>query len=472
MSQIERPIPLERLKTSTRSLIEEPLRSSTTTGRSSSNGNIQFTNPSLPDQIDIGKPIMTLKTPHRNVYRVLATYGWGLAAGMTDGVIGSLLPFIEKHYDVNYAVVSTLWLGTAIGFIVVGLFGHLIDAKLGKCKSLLLGTTCHIIMCIILCTGTVFPVIVIGMFFGGLGMAINLGLMNTFLPSVGAQYLTIFNGFYGIGACTGPLIGTLMTDRGIRWNYFYFVLLGISVFDFCSMGLTFKGLDQDLEEYTVEFDKDEEDNTNSSGQKREHDFMAAFKDYRSWLGCIFVSFYQGSEVSLGGWVVTFILTYRKGNPSSVGYVSSGFWAGVTVGRFLLTTILINKLGSRRSILILIALIVPFDILTWLIPETIAAAVFASMAGVFIGPIYTLMMVWISKNLPRKIRLVSIVLMCAFGSSGGSAVPFMVGMLSQIKGTFVLHPIFLGCYAMMFMAWVSLPNTERKGAIKTFWQRFW
>lgn len=39
---------------------------------------------------------MTIKNPQRNVYRVFATYGWGLAAGMTDGVLGSLLPFIES----------------------------------------------------------------------------------------------------------------------------------------------------------------------------------------------------------------------------------------------------------------------------------------------------------------------------------------------------------------------------------------
>lgn len=468
MAQIEKPIPLERIRESTRSIPEELLRSSNTTTRSD---NDLFTTTTLPDQINIGKPIMTFKTPHRNKYRVIASYGWGLAAGMTDGVIGSLLPFIEDHYKINYAVVSTLWLGNAVGFVCIGLFGHLIDAKLGKCKSLLLGTALHITMCIIIITGTVFPAIVVAMFLGGLGCAINSGHMNTFLPSVGTQYTTIYNGCYGIGACAGPLIGTLMTDKGIRWNHFYFVLLGISAFDFCTMGLSFKGLDQDLEDYTIELDKDEEDE-NRTGEEKKHDFRAAFRDYRSWLGCLFIFFYQGSEVSMGGWVVTFILTYRKGNPSSVGYVSSGFWAGVTVGRFFLTTPLIKYLGARRSVLVLIALIIPFDILTWLIPETIAAGVFASLAGVFIGPIYTMMIVFINKILPRKIRLVSIVLMSAFGSSGGSAVPFMVGMLSQVSGTFVLHPIFLGCYAMMFMSWILLPNAERKGAIKSYWQRFW
>lgn len=145
---------------------------------------------------------MTIKNPQRNVYRVFATYGWGLAAGMTDGVLGSLLPFIESHYKINYAIVSTLWLGNAIGFIIIGFFGYTIDEKFGKCKSLLLGTGCHIIMCIIMIIGSDFPLIVIGMGFGGVGLVINLSHMNTFLPSIGSQYFTNFNGFYGIGDWT------------------------------------------------------------------------------------------------------------------------------------------------------------------------------------------------------------------------------------------------------------------------------
>ena len=177
-------------------------------------------------------------------------------------------------------------------------------------------------------------------------------------------------------------------------------------------------------------------------------------------------------MSMGGWVVTFILNYRKGNPSTVGFVSSGFWAGVTVGRFFLTSSMIKYIGSRRSVIILAALCIAFDILTWLIPEQIAAGVFASLAGVFIGPIVPILYSFFARTLPRRIRFCSMVLMTAFGSSGGSAVPFMVGMLSQVSGTYVLHPIFLACYAAMFFAWILMPNIERKGAIRTFWQRFW
>lgn len=422
------------------------------------------------EQLDSGKPIMTFRNPPRNLYRVITACCWGLGAGMTDGVVGSLLPFIEAYYGINYAIVSLLWLGNALGYILIGLVGHHIDVKIGKWKSLIFGAICHIAMSAILVSGTKYPVMVVAMFFGGVGCALNLGNFNTFLPSLGAKYSGTYHGCYGVGACAGPLIATLMTDNGIQWNYFYYVLLGLTLFNLVFLTIAFKGIDEDLKTYTFENDKDDE-STISSDQKQ-HDFKAAFKDFRTWLGCVFIFFYQGSEVSMGGWVVTFILTYRKGNPTSVGYVSSGFWAGVTIGRFLLTSPLIKYCGNRRSVIVLIGLIIGFDILTWLVPEKIAAGLFASLAGLFIGPIYPMMIVFLTNILPRKIRFCSLVLASAFGSSGGSAVPFMVGMLSQVSGTYVLHPIFLGCYAAMFFAWILMPNIERKGAIRTFWQRFW
>lgn len=425
-----------------------------------------------PDSIQTNeKPIMSLRNPPENLYRVIALCCWGLGAGMTDGVIGSLLPFIEDYYKVSYGIVSLLWLGNALGYILIGLIGYQIDNWLGKWKSLIVGCVFHIAMSAILISGTKFPVICVAMFFGGIGCAINMSQLNIFLPMLGAKYIGIYSGFYGTGAFAGPLLATVMTDRHVKWNYFYFILLGLTLFNLAFIGITFRNYDTDFINYRSGIDEGENEQSQESTSKQ-HDFISAFKDLRTWLGCVFVFFYQGSEVSMGGWVVTFILTYRKGDANSVGFVSSGFWAGVTIGRFLLTNPLIKYMGNRRSVLILAIVIMVFDVLTWLVPEKIAAGLFASMAGLFIGPIYPIMITLLSQILPRKIRFCSLVLISAFGSSGGSAVPFTVGMISQVRGTFVLHPIFLGCYVLMFLSWVFLPNIERKGAIRNYWQRFW
>jgi fucose permease len=40
-------------------------------------------------------------------------------------------------------------------------------------------------------------------------------------------------------------------------------------------------------------------------------------------------------VSVGGWVVDFMVQARNGEPFESGLVPTGFWAGVTIGRLVL-----------------------------------------------------------------------------------------------------------------------------------------
>ena len=49
---------------------------------------------------------------------------------------------------------------------------------------------------------------------------------------------------------------------------------------------------------------------------------------------LFLFTYVGVEVTIGGWIVTFLITERGGGPSA-GYISSGFFGGLTVGRVVL-----------------------------------------------------------------------------------------------------------------------------------------
>jgi fucose permease len=51
------------------------------------------------------------------------------------------------------------------------------------------------------------------------------------------------------------------------------------------------------------------------------------------LTSVFAFLYVGTEITIGGWIVTFLRTVRGAGPSA-GYVSTGFFAGLTLGRVL------------------------------------------------------------------------------------------------------------------------------------------
>jgi len=49
----------------------------------------------------------------------------------------------------------------------------------------------------------------------------------------------------------------------------------------------------------------------------------ALKNPATLAGALFIFAYQGAEVSTSGWVISFLISYRGGDPSKVGYVTSG-----------------------------------------------------------------------------------------------------------------------------------------------------
>jgi len=68
----------------------------------------------------------------------------------------------------------------------------------------------------------------------------------------------------------------------------------------------------------------------------------------TWLLALFLLGYVGAEVSLGGWIVTFMMRVRGGAPFASGLVATGFWLGLTVGRFVLGFVT-PRVGERLAI---------------------------------------------------------------------------------------------------------------------------
>ena len=43
------------------------------------------------------------------------------------------------------------------------------------------------------------------------------------------------------------------------------------------------------------------------------------------IGALFIFAYQGAEVAVSGWIISYLINYRDGDPAKVGYVTAGFW---------------------------------------------------------------------------------------------------------------------------------------------------
>lgn len=95
--------------------------------------------------------------------------------------------------------------------------------------------------------------------------------------------------------------------------------------------------------------------------------------------------YAGVEVTIGGWLLTFMMNVRNGSPAASSLVASGFWIGLTVSRFALAW-LTGYIGERFMVLFYLIMGIALELGFWLGDTFVVSAVMAALVGLAIGMI--------------------------------------------------------------------------------------
>ena len=101
---------------------------------------------------------------------------------------------------------------------------------------------------------------------------------------------------YGVGATLAPIIATQLISRGCIWSTYYFITLALSTLCIFALGLTFRN--------------EHKNSTQSDVSRRDAQrgkLGIAVRSKITWVAAIFIFLYQGAEVALGGWLVTFMI---------------------------------------------------------------------------------------------------------------------------------------------------------------------
>jgi len=260
----------------------------------------------------------------------------------------------------------------------------------------------------------------------------------------------------------------MVTKGNLVWSRYYLLTLGVTVFSIFFAGWSFWHYEAENGQpllTTVERTASRAQTSTTTPEIPKPSIqlktmLQAFKIKTVILGALFIFAYQGAEVSISGWVISFLIDARHGVPGNVGYVTSGFWGGITIGRFLLSHPA-HKIGEKLFVYGLIIGAAAFQLLVWLVPNVITDAVAVAIVGVLLGPVYPCATVIFSRAIPKKDQISGLSVISAFGSSGGAVAPFTTGILAQAVGTFVLHPIAIGLFAAMMVCWFALPNVRKR-----------
>lgn len=372
---------------------------------------------------------------------------------------------LTRHYNIGYAVVSLLFVGQAVGFIMGAAIIDPLRARLGRGRALALSQIFMVAGYVTMASTVPFPAIVVALFLIGLGMSINLALGNIFCGSLtnATTALGAMHGAYGIGGITGPLLANaFVTAFGLVWSRYYLLTLVLTVFNGFLALWSYARFEAEQETDALPNVHTTMTTTSASAAaaSKLRTLKSALTSRVVVLGALFIFAYQGAEVSISGWVISFLEDTRGGDPDRVGYVTSGFWAGITLGRFVLSGPA-HRIGEKRFVYGVVVGAAVLELLVWLVPNIIGNAVAVAIVGLLLGPIYPAAVAVFMRTMSRTEKLSGLGVVSAFGSSGGAAAPFTTGLLSQVAGTFVLHPIAIGLFAMMLVAWYGLPSQRKR-----------
>ena len=435
--------------------------------------------PATPNDLEMSRPAspivhgmvdvaQTLWNPPMNRWRFVCACCMSFGQGANDSAAGALIPYMESDYNIGYAIVSLIFVANAIGYIGAAPFTNTLQARFGRAKVLVFAAALVIIGYIMVVARPPFPVVVVGFLFTGFGLATILALNNVFCANLanGTTTLGVFHGSYGIGGIVGPLVATGLVSNGHQWSTFYIFTLATAVCNMVFAYWAFRNYERDLVHLPVAENGQESSRLNISHQQHENSkpkLKDALRNKTTTLGALFIFCYQGAEVSISGWLISFLLNYRSPPPSSrasVGYVTAGFWAGITLGRFLLSHPC-HLIGEKASVVGCIVGAIGFQLLVWLVPNIIGEAVAVAIVGLLIGPIFPCGTTVFSKLIGRKLQMSSLAFISAMGSSGGAIMPFMIGLISQKTGTWVLHPIVVALFVAMIATWGCLDRLGKR-----------
>ncbi|KAH4177683.1 hypothetical protein HBI04_033720 [Parastagonospora nodorum] len=393
--------------------------------------------------------------PRSNICRTGATMFAFMIAGANDGAYGAILPYLEEFYNLTYVVVSLVFLSPMCGYVGAALLNNWIHVRFGQRGAAFLAPFCHLCAYIGIALHPPYPVLVVVFILAGFGNGLEDAAWNAWLGSMANsnEVLGFLHGFFGLGAVLSPLAATsLITKSGWTWYQFYYLMSGGAVIELATSFAAFFPM-------TGQKYRESKPRTKAGSDSR---LKEALRSRATWVASVFFFLYIGVEVALGGWVVTFMRRERAGGDFASGMVATGFWTGITLGRVVLGFVT-PRLGEKLAVLLYITFAMVCQLIFWLVPSFHVSAIFVSLQGFFLGPLFPATIVAVTKVLPPYLYVSAIGFAAAFGGGGGAVLPFAIGSLAQAKGVSVLQPIIMAVLAVLLSLWFSFPKLNKKAA---------
>lgn len=364
-----------------------------------------------------------------------------LLIGANDGALGLLIPSLRLHYGIDAATLSWFFLLQNIGYLLAAFTIGLLIRQWGNRLVLLVGTVMFLLGVGALSLRLPFVVVLVMLIPFGFGIAIIDAGFNALVAAwpQNAAKLNALHALYGTGALLGSIVTSAFLAVNWGWSSVYFVWAGLSFVLLIGVGFVFKRQrNATLQEASV---------------AKGNVLLLVLRIPAVWVAALFLLFYVGIEISLGSWGYSFLLEARHGSSLLMGWAVSGYWAGLTVGRFV-SAGSVQRVAERRLISICLLGVGMGVLLIWLVPLTLVAAGGFCLTGFCLGPIYPTTIALMSKRVSADL-LSSAVGFLSLGGGFAAVFPWLAGRLIEGVGLWSLMPYVLILTGAMMCFWLLL-----------------
>ena len=385
---------------------------------------------------------------------LLAFFGF-IVIGISGSAGGVLLPSLGDYYHVDKATIGLLFLVSSVGYFLSAFASGMLVERLGTRGFLLLGTILMLIGEFAFGLKPLFLLVLLARLSLGLGIGIVETGLNIYVSTLprSAALLNYLHAFYGVGALVGPLIASTLLVLSLGWNSMYLLLAVLSLPLFLGFWLLFRHIGN---------------STSKEEQKAQGNTLkATLRIGVVWLASLFLLFYVGVEVSMGNWSYTYLLEGQHLNALLSGWIVSGYWFGLTMGRFVLQN-RAERWGISNTALVygcMVGILVCIGLI-WLVPSEVVAAIGFCLLGFSLGPIYPLMVALTPKLVHSRMAASAIGFLVSTSIIGLALFPWLAGVLSQSVGIWSLLPYNIALTLVMFGLWWVLFRGKREGTDAT------
>jgi fucose permease len=408
---------------------------------------------------------------------VLLAYATFVLIGIAAGGNGVLLLAQMGSYNVDRATIGVIFFTGSVGFVLAGFHNGSLIHRFGVRVALAVGGGAYVLAGLYLASRPPFVAFVLVQVALGYASGVLESVLNTYLASLpdARALLNRLHAFFGVGALLGPVVASWIVGFA-SWTVVYLVLAAAYLPLVIGFLVSFPrqqatgalaplpGPPPPLPESAVPLPDSPAALSEPPAAPAESPvpgkggglLAAALRDRGVLLGAAFLAVYVGLEIGMGNWGFSYLVEARGLSRSLAGYSVSGYWLGLTVGRFLISPVA-ARVGASTVAMMYACLIgvVVATTLAWLSPVAILASVALMLLGFFLGPIFPTTMAIVPQLTEERLAPAAIGVLNAGSTVGGSALPWLAGAVSQATGIWTLLPFTLALGALQFAGWRPL-----------------